>query len=82
MSVFCQNLVYTLGNYSDFKNNGLLNNCSIFEINDYYRTRGNISFTELSGILNTLPNQDFAGMDKSNKLENLSCMQGVARKLN
>ena len=44
----------------------LFNNGSILEINDYHnnRSRGNVSFIELSEIINTLSNQDFAGMDK------------------
>ena len=60
----------------------LPNNGSILEINDYNRIRGNASFTELSEIINTPSDQDFAGLDKFNKLENLFCKQGVARKLN
>ena len=67
--VFCQNLgiiAYTLENYSNFKNKFLFNNGSILEINDYFndRSRGNVSFTELSEIITTLSNQDFAGLDK------------------
>ena len=58
---FRQNLVFTLKNYSNFKNNVLFNNGSVLEINDYYRTRRNVSFTELFEIRNTLSNQDFAG---------------------
>ena len=65
----CQNLgitTYTLENYSNFKNKFLFNNGSILEINYYYsnKSRGNVSFTELSEIINTLSSQDFAGMDK------------------
>ena len=45
--VFCQNLIHTLENYSNFKN-------SILEINGYYKTRRNASFNELSEIINTL----------------------------
>ena len=55
---------------------------SIFEIHDYFRTSGNDSFNDLSQLINTLSNQNFAGLDKFNKLENLFCMQEVARKLN
>ena len=56
---------YTLS-YSDFRNKFLFNNGSILEINDYYnnKSRGNLSFTELFEIMNTLSNQDFAGLDK------------------
>ena len=69
VGVFCQNLditPYTLENYSNFKNKFLFNNGSILEINDYYnnKSRGNLSFTELFEIMNTLSNQDFAGLDK------------------
>ena len=65
---FCQNLgitAYTLENYSNFKNKFLFNNGSILEINDYFndRSRVNVSFTELSEIITTLSNQDFAGLD-------------------
>ena len=66
---FCQNLgitAYTLENYSNFKNKFLFNNGSILEINDYFndRSRGNVSFTELSETITALSNQDFAGLDK------------------
>ena len=69
VGVFCQNLgitAYTLENYSNFKNKFLFNNGSILEINDYYnsnKSRGNVTFTELSEIINTLSSQDFAGWD-------------------
>ena len=53
-------------------------NGSIFEMHDYFRTRGNGSFNDLSQLINTLSNQDFAGLDNFNKLENLFCTQGVA----
>ena len=82
MGVFFQNLVYTLENYSSFKKTILLNNGSILEINDYYITRGNLSFAELFEIKTTLSNHGFAWLDKLNKLENLFCMLGVAWKLN
>ena len=44
----------------------LFNNGSTLEINNYCnnRSRGNVSFTELSEIINTLSNQDFTGLDK------------------
>ena len=69
VGVFCQNLgvtAYSLENYSNFKNKFLFNNGSILEINDYFNnwSRGNVSFTELSEIITTLSNQDFAGLDK------------------
>ena len=61
VGVFCQNLgitTYTLEKYSNFKNKFLFNNGSILEINDYNnRSRGNVSFTELSEIINTLSYQ-------------------------
>ena len=80
VGVFCQNLVYALENYINFKN-VLLNNRSILEINYYYKIRGNVSFTELSEIKNTLSNQDFAGLDKFNNLEeNLFCMHWFTMK--
>ena len=78
---FCQNLVYTSENYSYF-NNVLLSIESSLEINDFYRTRGNVSFTELPEIINTLTNQDFPGLYKFNELGNFFCLQVVTRKLN
>ena len=77
IGIFCQNLAYTL-EYSSFKNNILLDNESILEINYYYRTRGKVCFTESPEIINTLSNQDFARSDKFNKLENLFLHTGVA----
>ena len=61
VGVFCQNLgitAYTLQNYFNFKNMFLFNNGSILEINDYYnnRNRGNVNYTELSEMINTLSN--------------------------
>ena len=75
---FCQNLVYTSENYSYF-NNVLLSIESSLEINDFYRTRGNVSFTELPEIINTLTNQDFPGLYKFNELGNFFCLQVVTR---
>ena len=75
--------IYYIENFSNFKNNVFHNNGSILEItsrNNYYGTRGNVSFTELSETKNALTNQDFARLDKSNKLENLFCKQGISRK--
>ena len=83
--VFCQNLgiaTYTLENYSNFKSKFSFDNGSIFETNDYFRTWWNASFNDFSQLINTLLNQGFAGLDELNKLENLFCTQGVARKLN
>ena len=79
MGVFCQNLgitAYALENYSNFKSNFSFNNGSILEIHDYFRTRGNVCFNDLnlSQLINTLSNQDFAGFDNFNKLENIFCM--------
>ena len=67
--VFCQNLgitAYTLENYSNLKIKFLFNNDSMLETNYHYnnRSKGNVIFTELSEIINTLSNLDFAGMDK------------------
>ena len=44
----------------------LFNNASILEINDYCNngSRGKLSLTELSEIINTLSVQEFAGLDK------------------
>ena len=67
VGVFCQNLgitAYTLENYSNFKSNFSFNNGSILEIHDYFRTMGKSSFNDLSQLINTLSNQDFAGLDK------------------
>ena len=52
-------------------------------IHDYFRTRGNARFNDLSELKNalSLSNQDYAGLDNFNKLENQICMQGVAVKL-
>ena len=74
MGVFYQNLgvtAYTLENYSNFKSNFSFNNGSILEIQDYFRTGGNTSFNNLSQIINTLSNQDFAGLDKFRLRESL-----------
>ena len=74
VGVFCQNLgikTYTSENYSNFENKFLFNNGSILKKNDYFnnRSRGNVSFTELSEIIATLSNQDFAELDKFRLLE-------------
>ena len=71
-----------LENYSNFKSKLSFNNGNIFEIHDCFRTGGNAN--DLSQLINSLslPNQDFAGLDNFNRLENLLCIQGVARKLN
>ena len=80
VDVFCQTLgitAYTLENYSNFKSISSFNNWSIFEIHDYFRTRENARFNDLSQLINTLSwsNQDFSC------LGNLFCTPGVARKL-
>ena len=78
MGVFCQNPVYNLEDYHNFKN-VFLNNGIILEINFYYRTRGNVSFIELSEkTKKTFSSQDFDGLDEFNKLENFLYMQEVA----
>ena len=76
MGVFCQNLgitAYTLESYSNFKSNFSFNSGSFLEIHDYFKTRGNACFNDfnLSQLINTLSNQDFAGFNNFNKLENL-----------
>ena len=73
---------YDLENYSNFKSKLSFNNENIFEIHDCFRTRGNAN--DLSQLIDSLSlsNQDFTGLDNFDRLENLLCMQGVARKLN
>ena len=59
VGVFCQNLgisAYILENCSNSKNKFWFNNGSILTINDYYRSRGNVSYTELCQIINILSN--------------------------
>ena len=63
--------VYTLENYSNFKSKFSFNNGKMFIVHDYFRTRINTNFNDLSQIINTPSNQDFAGLDKFYKLENL-----------
>ena len=48
-----------------FKNKFLFNNGSTLQINDYFnnRSRENVIFTELSEVITTPSNQDFAGLD-------------------
>ena len=88
VGVFCQNLgitAYTLKKYSNFKNKFLFNNSSILEINDYYnsnKSRRNVSFTELSEIINILSSQDFAGMDKFRLRERLGKITEMCVKMN
>ena len=75
--VFCQNLgiiAYTLEDYSNFKSIFSFNNASIFEIHDYFRTRGNAGFNDLSQLLTTLSNQDFTVFDKFRLRESLRKM--------
>ena len=54
------------------------------EINDYYNNRssGNVSFTELSEIINALSNQDFAGMDKFRLRTSLGKIKEMRVKMN
>ena len=54
---------YTLQNYSNFKSNFSFDNRSL-EIHDHFRTRGNASYNDLSQLINTLSNKDFACLDK------------------
>ena len=56
----------TLENYSNVKNESLFNKDIILKINDYYNNRssGSVSFTESCEIINSLSNQDFAGLGK------------------
>ena len=56
--------IYFIENYSNFKNNFSFNNGSILEIHDHFRTKGKFSFNALPQLINTLSNQDFAGLDK------------------
>ena len=55
MSVFSAKIQvsqHLLINYFNFKKEFLFNNGRILEINDYYnRSRGNVSFTEISEII-------------------------------
>ena len=84
--IFCQNVgitAYTLGNYSNFESKFLFNNGSFFEINYYYnRSWGNISFADLSEIINTLSNPDFAGLDKFRLQTNLGIIKEMCVKMN
>ena len=88
VGVFCQNLgiaAYTLENYSNFKNKFLFNNGSILEINDYYnsnKSTGNVTFTELPEIINTLSSQDFAGIDKFRLRKRLRNIKEMRVKIN
>ena len=62
---------FTLENYSNFKSNFSFNNGSFLEINDYFRTMRKSSFNDLLQLINTLSNQDFAGLDKFKLRESL-----------
>ena len=44
-------------------------------MHDYFRTRGNVSFNDLSQLVNTLSSQDFAGLDKFRLKESLGKMK-------
>ena len=81
--VFCQSLgitAYTLENYSNFKSKFSFNN--VLEIHYYFRTRGNASFNDLSQLINTLSNQDFAGLNKFRLRESLGKMKEIRVKIN
>ena len=90
--VFCKNLGITgctLENCSNFKSKFSIDNGSIFKIHDYFRTRRNARLSDLSQLINTLSSQDFPGLHNLgslwrtlDKLENVFCTRGVARKLN
>ena len=62
--------MYTLENYSNFKN----------KFTD--KSRGNTSFTGLSEIINTLSNQDFAGLDKFRLRSSLEKIKEMHVKMN
>ena len=84
--IFYQNVgitAYTLGNYSNFESKFLFNNGSFLEINYYYnRSWGNISFAELSEIINTLSNTDFSRLDKFRLWTNLRIIKEMCVKMN
>ena len=87
VSIFCQNLgiaAYALENHSNVKNKFLFNSGSTLELNDYYnkRSRGNVSFTELCEIINTLSNQDFAGLNKFRLRKSLGKIKEMHVKMN
>ena len=75
---------YTLQNCSNFKSNFSFNNNRSLEIHDHFRTRGNASYNDLSQLINTLSNKDFACLTKfklrkiptSNQLCRCQCKQG------
>ena len=77
---------YTLEINSNFKNKFLIlfNNGSILDINNYCdnRSRGNVSFNELSEIINILSNQGFAGLDKFGLRTNLGKIKEMRVKIN
>ena len=87
VGVSFQNLgftAYTLENYSYVKNKFVFKSGSILEINDYYsnRSRRNVRFTELCKIVNTLSNQDFAGLDKFRLRTSLGKISKINVKMN
>ena len=80
MGAFCQNLGITayiaiLENYSNFKSKFSFNDGNILEIHYCFKTRGNASFNDLSQLINTLSNQDFAGLNKFGLRESLGKMK-------
>ena len=50
--------------------------------NNSNKSRGNVTFTELSEIINTLSSQDFAGMDKFRLRERLRNIEKMRVKIN
>ena len=50
--------------------------------NNRNKSRGNVTFTELSEIINTLSSQDFAGMDKFRLRERLRNIKEIRVKIN
>ena len=58
-----------------------MNNGSIHETDDYFRTRGNTSFSNLSQIINALSNEVFAELDKFRLRESLEKMKEICDQL-
>ena len=58
-----------------------MNNGSIHETYDYFRTRGNTSFSNLSQIINALSNEVFAELDKFRLRESLEKMKEICDQL-
>ena len=84
MDVFYRNLgitEYTLENYSYFKSHFSFNSRRIFEVHDYFRARRNGSFNDLSQLINTPSNQDFAVLYKFRLRESLEKMMEINAQL-